>query len=68
VLSYLLGRLSLERALNTVSDRTGIRVRPVVLSHARACIDVDTVADLRLVESILSDPGRFPAEIRKQPG
>jgi GTP:adenosylcobinamide-phosphate guanylyltransferase len=68
VLSYLFGRLSLDRALYAVSDRTGIRVRPVILSHARACIDVDTVADLRLVESILTDPERLTAESRKQPG
>ena len=68
VLSYLFGRLSLERALNTVSDRTGIRVRPVLLSQARACIDVDTVADLRLVESILTEPGRLSGETCKQPG
>ena len=68
VLSYLLGALTLERALDEVSDRTGIRVRPVLLSQARACIDVDTVADLRLVESILTEPGRLSGETCKQPG
>jgi GTP:adenosylcobinamide-phosphate guanylyltransferase len=66
VLSYLFGKLSLDRALNAVSDRTGIRVRPVILPHARACIDVDTVADLRLVESILTDSQRFPGGTRNR--
>lgn len=58
VLSYLAGMLTLDGAVRALSKRTGIRIRPVPLSLPRACIDVDTVADLRLVESILGKTGQ----------
>lgn len=48
-----LGLLSLERAFSHIGRRFDIDVRPVVLDAAEACIDVDTVADLRLAEQIL---------------
>jgi len=54
VLSYLAGMLTLDAAVGALSKRTGIRIRPVPLSAPRACIDVDTVTDLQLVESILA--------------
>lgn len=57
VLSYLAGMLTRDQALRALSKRTGIRVRAVPISSPYACIDVDTVADLQLVESIL---GRMP--------
>lgn len=63
VLSYLTGWLSLEKALAAVSKRTGIRIRPVLLSHPGASIDVDTVQDLRFVESILKEVQQPSGEV-----
>lgn len=57
VWAYLLGRLTLDRALQAVSDKTGVSIKPVILPFPEAGIDVDTVDDLRLVESILSQKG-----------
>ena len=54
VLRYLLGRLTLEQALDRLSRRLGIRIRAVVLDHAEAAVDVDTPADRQLVEAILA--------------
>ena len=53
VIRYLLGRLSLRRALDTVSARMGLTVKPVMLPFPEAAIDVDSVADWRLVEGIV---------------
>lgn len=50
-----LGLLTLERAVARVARRFGIDIRPVLLDQPEACIDVDTVADLRLAEQILFD-------------
>ncbi|MCC6916242.1 nucleotidyltransferase family protein [Nitrosomonas sp.] len=57
VWSYLLGCLTLEQALQQISMKTGVRVRPVILPFPDAGIDVDKVEDLLLVESILAQPG-----------
>ncbi|SCY77622.1 MobA-like NTP transferase domain-containing protein [Nitrosospira sp. Nl5] len=54
VLSYLLGSLTLDRALNAVSAKTGIRVQPVFLPYPQAGVDVDKVEDMLLVESVLA--------------
>ncbi|MCD6008193.1 nucleotidyltransferase family protein [Halomonas sp. IOP_31] len=54
VVRYLLGRLTLEQALDRLSRRLGIRIRAVVLDHAEAAVDVDTPADRQLVEAILA--------------
>ncbi|MBA4142276.1 MAG: NTP transferase domain-containing protein [Nitrosospira sp.] len=54
VLSYLLGFLTMNRALNTVSARTGIKVHPVFLPYPQAGVDVDKVEDLLLAESVLA--------------
>ena len=55
VISYLLGRLSLEQALGKLSQRMGLRVGVVRMPFAEAAIDVDKVEDLLLVESILTE-------------
>lgn len=52
VLSYVLGRLSLDRALDELSRRMQVRIRPVILPFPEAAIDVDSIADQRLVESL----------------
>ncbi len=54
VWAYLLGNLSLDRAMRIISGKSGVRVSPVMLPFAEAGIDVDKPADLRLVESILT--------------
>ncbi|WP_083566086.1 nucleotidyltransferase family protein [Nitrosovibrio sp. Nv17] len=54
VLSYVLGRLTLGKALHRVSARTGIRVQPVFLPYPQAGIDVDKVEDMRLATSVLA--------------
>ena len=54
ILSYMLGFLTIERALNTVSDRTGLKVQPVFLPYPQAAVDVDKIEDLLLAESLLA--------------
>lgn len=54
LLSYLTGQLSLERALNRISDRCGCRAAHVEVLSARAAVDVDSVADHALAEQILN--------------
>ena len=54
VLSYLLGVLTLDQALNAVSGRVGVKVRTVILPYPQAGVDVDKVEDMLLVESILA--------------
>ncbi len=54
VLSYLFGRLTLSQALHAVSIKSGVNIHPVILTDARAGVDVDKVEDLHLAESILT--------------
>ncbi len=54
VWAYLLGNLSLDQAMHTISQKSGVRVAPVMLPFAEAGIDVDKPTDLQLVESILA--------------
>jgi GTP:adenosylcobinamide-phosphate guanylyltransferase len=58
LLRFVLGRLSLEQALDHLSSRTGTRIRPVLLPFAEAAIDVDKPSDLALAEAILGRRGR----------
>ena len=57
VLRYLCGRLSAAAAARAVSRRTGVRIGVVEMPFAQAGIDVDSAADLALVERILSSAG-----------
>jgi len=52
VLRYLLGRLTLEEGLQRLSRRLDLRIGAVILSHPEAAVDVDTVQDWHLVETI----------------
>lgn len=54
---YLLGRLTLDQALQRISEKTGVRVCPVILPFPDAGIDVDKVEDLQLVRSVLAQSG-----------
>jgi GTP:adenosylcobinamide-phosphate guanylyltransferase len=53
VLRYLLGKLSLAGALDRMSQRLGFRAGAVIMPYAEAAIDVDSVADLKLVQEIV---------------
>lgn len=54
VWAYVLGNLSLDQAMHIISQKSGVRVAPVMLPFAEAGIDVDRPTDLQLVESILA--------------
>lgn len=54
-LRILVGRPSLQQVFTIVSRRLGVTIHPVVLPFAEAAIDVDTAADLALVERIMSE-------------
>lgn len=58
VLRYALRRLDLDNAFARLSRRAKLRVCPVLLSEPEAAIDVDSLSDLQLVESILAAHGR----------
>jgi CTP:molybdopterin cytidylyltransferase MocA len=60
VLRYLFGRLSLDEALGRISRRLNIKAGVVMLPFPEAAVDVDTVSDWRLVESIVGDQGKLP--------
>ena len=49
VLRYRLGMLPLEEALAKLGKRLGLRIRAVILPYPNAAIDVDSIADLKLV-------------------
>jgi len=51
---YLVGKLTLEEALLSLEEKYSINARAVILPYPTAGIDVDTIADLHLAESILS--------------
>jgi len=52
VLRYLIGRLSLEEALQRVSVRLGFKAGAVIMPFAGAAVDVDSIEDWKLVETI----------------
>lgn len=52
VLRYLLGWLTLNKALGELSQRLHVTIAPVHLPYPEAAIDVDSIADQRLVEGI----------------
>jgi hypothetical protein len=53
VVDYVLGRLTLERALARISRRLGVHAAPVILPFPEAAVDVDSVEDLQLVRAIV---------------
>ena len=54
VLLYLLGKLTLAEGLKRASRQMGLSVGVVVIPFAEAAVDVDTVSDWRLVESMVA--------------
>lgn len=55
VLSYLLRRPSLQEGLKRISRRLGLSAGAVVMPFPEAAVDVDTVSDWKLVESIVAN-------------
>lgn len=55
VLSYLLRRPTLEQGLELISQRLGLRAGAVLMPFPDAAVDVDTVSDWKLVESIVAN-------------
>lgn len=56
--AYLAGRLSLDAAFEALSRRVGIEIVPVLLDDPLTAVDVDTLADLELVKSVLAGKNR----------
>lgn len=54
ILRYLMGSLTLEQALGGLSRRMGLKVGVIPMPFPDAAIDVDSVADRRLVETIIA--------------
>jgi len=54
VLRYLLGRLSLKDSLQHISRRMGLRAGVVILPFPEAAVDVDSVSDWAVAQSIAS--------------
>ena len=52
VLRYLLGWMTLDGALGELSQRLKVAIAPVHLPYPEAAIDVDSIADQKLVEGI----------------
>lgn len=50
VAKYLLGKLSLEDALNTFSQKLGLRIGTVIMPFADAAVDVDSISDYHHVQ------------------
>jgi hypothetical protein len=55
VFKYLLGRLSLQEALDRASSILEMKIGVVILPFANAAVDVDTEKDWRLVQQILAE-------------
>ncbi len=58
LIRYVSGSLNRDGAAALLSERAGCRVRWVGVTAARAAVDVDTVADLRLANELLGGAGR----------
>jgi len=57
VLRFLLGRLTLDEALQRLSKRLGIRIGYVLLPFPEAAVDVDTESDWRYVQRLVQPQG-----------
>jgi GTP:adenosylcobinamide-phosphate guanylyltransferase len=59
VLSYLFGLLTLQQALEAISEKSGVKIQAIMLDDPRAGIDVDKIEDLALAEAILNRKQQF---------
>jgi hypothetical protein len=56
-LRYRFGWLRLEQALRRLGHLAGARIKPVILRNGLAAVDVDRMADLVLVRSLVDERG-----------
>jgi len=68
LLRYRLGMLPLDEALAKLGKRLGLRLRAVILPYANAAIDVDSIADLALVDGFLKAAEDPPINPGSTPG
>ncbi|MEE9423790.1 MAG: nucleotidyltransferase family protein [Methylococcales bacterium] len=54
VMRFVLRQITLDQALQQLSNKLSLSIKPIMLPFVEAAIDVDTEQDLRLVEKILS--------------
>jgi GTP:adenosylcobinamide-phosphate guanylyltransferase len=54
VIRYLLGLLTLDEALDSLSRKFDLRIRAVILPYAEAAVDVDSVRDHYIVQEKLT--------------
>jgi len=54
VLRYLLGKLSLDDALDSISQRLGMKAGAIIMPFPDAAVDVDSAADWELVKKIVA--------------
>jgi len=55
LLLYLLKRPSLAEGLERISKRIGLRAGAIILPFPEAAVDVDTLSDWKMVESIVAE-------------
>ncbi|MEE9393250.1 MAG: MobA-like NTP transferase domain containing protein, partial [Planctomycetota bacterium] len=55
LLSFLLGRHSLEQTLDHIGKKLGIRIRALELPFPEASVDVDSVEDWKIVEQLIKN-------------
>ncbi|MDH3641305.1 MAG: nucleotidyltransferase family protein [Gammaproteobacteria bacterium] len=65
LIKYLAGRLVLDDALATLSERAGCRVGAIRLDEPRAAVDVDSIEDWRLAERILRETQSPGNEVKR---
>jgi GTP:adenosylcobinamide-phosphate guanylyltransferase len=58
VIRYLMGRLTLQNALESLSRRLHLRLGAVILPYAEAAIDIDSIADHAIVQKKLSQQAK----------
>jgi molybdopterin-guanine dinucleotide biosynthesis protein A len=58
VIRYLLGRLTLPSALDSLSRRLHLNLGAVILPYAEAAVDIDSIADHAIVQKKLSRQAR----------
>ena len=55
LIRYILGRLTLEKALNTISNHAEAKLRHAIVSNPLAAIDIDSKADYDLAVNWLTN-------------
>lgn len=55
VIRFVFRQITLDQALQQLSNKLSLSIKPILLPFAEAAIDVDTEQDLKLVEKILAN-------------